>query len=73
VRGQDRFIKIDFTKYYMKEYKIWLVISVILFFIGFIERAVRPILFFAGLLFVIGIISWIGQDYDEYQKAKKKK
>jgi len=57
----------------IKEFKLWFIISFILFAIAFIERAGRPMFFFAVIFFFIGIFAWLEHEYNEYQKFQKTK
>jgi len=55
----------------INEFKLWFIISFILFAIAFIERAGRPMFFFAVIFFFIGIFAWLEHEYNEYQNKQK--
>jgi len=56
----------------MKGFKIWITLSILLFILSFVEfeRSV-PLIILSATLFVVGIGSWIADDFAEYEKHKK--
>jgi hypothetical protein len=58
----------------MKEFKWWILASLIMFALAFIERAGRPLIYLAVALLVVGIFSWFETEYREYEnKASTKR
>lgn len=55
----------------MVEYRIWFIISFILFTIAFVDRAGRPLMFFGIIFLVIGIVSTLEHEWNEYQKHEE--
>jgi predicted tellurium resistance membrane protein TerC len=53
------------------EYRIWFIISIILFATAFIDRVGRPLIIFAITFFAIGIIAWLEHEWNEAQKYQE--
>lgn len=53
------------------EFKIWFIISFILFTIAFVDRAGRPLMFFGIIFLVIGIVSMLEHEWNECQEHQE--
>jgi predicted membrane protein len=56
----------------MKGFKIWIILSILLFILSFVEfKRTFSLIILAVIIFVVGVGSWIADDFAEYEKHKK--